>query len=517
MKSNLFEYFNCTSQNDLLNKVNHKDDSVQELIELFEKEKEIQLFSNLHTIRDIESTGEFLSKEKMIPPEGTITYLALDTKNNIRKAVNVPSGTFFEDIFNQVHEPSCPRIIPIVHEDNLNNSSKPSHSLLNMTAKVQQFDMTGYEALDVFSVQEISEDQYKLYSIEGKRLSISDIDIPSEYSNISELKEFKNHPLQKLKGYNEFANHYANQLLIGKNIFDDDNDIKELLKLGQHSLNQEVITLLKIDEEYNIEDITQPYRGNINSAVMDRRTLSEELFNSSNGMIFIHNHPSGITAPSEADLKMSEHLFELSKLMNKPLYDSLIVGINVYEMSKDRNNNHKYPFIDEMHTQKTHLEWNREDEMLMVAEETAIESTIKAEKGGQLTLFEDKSKYLEIVVHSKEDCMQCKFLKKSLTNNGIPFTEVNVTTEDQIYYISNELNFTSLPVLEVKGTDEVKPFSGFRPDKVNELRALIDRPIEEHSLNKKIDKLIKETDTVKSMSIKKKSKQIIEEKSRDIS
>lgn len=45
-----------------------------------------------------------------------------------------------------------------------------------------------------------------------------------------------------------------------------------------------------------------------------------------NGMIVVHNHPSGDPSPSDADVRLTRRLAEAAKLLQIPLLDHLIVG-----------------------------------------------------------------------------------------------------------------------------------------------------------------------------------------------
>jgi DNA repair protein RadC len=48
------------------------------------------------------------------------------------------------------------------------------------------------------------------------------------------------------------------------------------------------------------------------------------LENLASGMILVHNHPSGNTKPSEADIQLTRKLKEGGKLMEIPVLDHLI-------------------------------------------------------------------------------------------------------------------------------------------------------------------------------------------------
>lgn len=70
-----------------------------------------------------------------------------------------------------------------------------------------------------------------------------------------------------------------------------------------------------------------------------------------------------------------------------------------------------------------------------------------------------------IVVFSKNNCMQCKMTKKFLEQNGAEFEEINIDQHpEKIDYVKS-LGFSSAPVIEAG--DVV--FSGFQPAKLKEI------------------------------------------------
>lgn len=71
-----------------------------------------------------------------------------------------------------------------------------------------------------------------------------------------------------------------------------------------------------------------------------------------------------------------------------------------------------------------------------------------------------------IKVYSKPNCMQCEFTKKFLKDNGLQFEVRDVFESEQFKDEVVELGFTSLPVVVADGHE---PFSGYRPDKLDEL------------------------------------------------
>lgn len=73
----------------------------------------------------------------------------------------------------------------------------------------------------------------------------------------------------------------------------------------------------------------------------------------------------------------------------------------------------------------------------------------------------------KVTIYSKDNCMQCKFTKQWLEDEGLTYTEVRADLDDKaLEYVKEELGFNSLPVIVIEG--EV-PFHGFRPDRLEGL------------------------------------------------
>lgn len=68
-----------------------------------------------------------------------------------------------------------------------------------------------------------------------------------------------------------------------------------------------------------------------------------------------------------------------------------------------------------------------------------------------------------ITVYGQPNCMQCSMTKKVLTDEGIPFKEIDVSRDEKALEYVKSLGFESLPVVEIEGEE---PFYGFRPDRL---------------------------------------------------
>lgn len=75
---------------------------------------------------------------------------------------------------------------------------------------------------------------------------------------------------------------------------------------------------------------------------------------------------------------------------------------------------------------------------------------------------------MELVIFSKDKCMQCKYLKRELDKNGISYVEKNVSeNEDYLREFKEEFNGKNLPMLV---RDKEVLSIGFNPDIVEKLK-----------------------------------------------
>lgn len=73
----------------------------------------------------------------------------------------------------------------------------------------------------------------------------------------------------------------------------------------------------------------------------------------------------------------------------------------------------------------------------------------------------------KVKVYTKYGCPQCDMTKRVLQGEGIEFESINVEDDpNALDYVKNTLGLTSMPVVIIDGQE---PFTGFRPDKLQEL------------------------------------------------
>lgn len=99
--------------------------------------------------------------------------------------------------------------------------------------------------------------------------------------------------------------------------------LKSLLRHEPH----EVFGCLFMDSKHRMLAFEVLFRGSIDSAsVYPRQVVKRALTHNAAAVIFCHNHPSGITEPSEADRTLTQRLTEALDLIEVRVLDHFIVG-----------------------------------------------------------------------------------------------------------------------------------------------------------------------------------------------
>ena len=79
-----------------------------------------------------------------------------------------------------------------------------------------------------------------------------------------------------------------------------------------------------------IDDLTIS-EGGLNSSIVDPKVvLKEAVRESASALVFVHNHPSGESEPTEEDIKVTNHLVQACKLVGLRVLDHIIIGADNY-------------------------------------------------------------------------------------------------------------------------------------------------------------------------------------------
>ena len=350
---NLYEYFNCSSKEELYQLVKNRDPSVKELLNYFKyaikekdiSEKKIKLLNNNQTM-------EYFKKNNF-PEKNYISILVLDSGLKLLKDVQVHKDTPFPEVFKEFYSPKAMNYITL-------SSDEHEYEKGNIRYKL---DSLGYTCLTNFYIY--NSQNPKNIVLENSRNGIIDgnEEINRNSSSLNPRKE-KNinyeqenaHDLVKMQGFDEFTKYITEKELVGLNVIKDEKKIKQLLKIGNQELSYENFKILKYDKGYNISEVVTIGQGGVNYAKVDPKHIYPHLLDEKlKGIILCHNHPSGAVSPSRADDDITESIRKKAILFDKEVLDHLIVGKEgVYKYSEN-----DLMFMEDVKKAKEYLETHK--------------------------------------------------------------------------------------------------------------------------------------------------------------
>lgn len=93
------------------------------------------------------------------------------------------------------------------------------------------------------------------------------------------------------------------------------------------SVDVEEVWVAALTSQLHIIEKKLVFRGTVDSCLFHPREILRFLcLCNASSFVMAHNHPSGNPKPSNSDIKLTKKIFELSKLIEIPLNDHLIVA-----------------------------------------------------------------------------------------------------------------------------------------------------------------------------------------------
>ncbi|MDA3922320.1 MAG: DNA repair protein RadC [Salinisphaera sp.] len=120
-----------------------------------------------------------------------------------------------------------------------------------------------------------------------------------------------------------------------RDVLTDPAATRNYLRLQLAGLEHEIFGVIFLDNRNRVLGKQDLFRGTIDgSAVYPREVAKECLINNAAGVIFYHNHPSGVAEPSRADRDITRRLTEALALFDIRVLDHLIVGESTTSMAE---------------------------------------------------------------------------------------------------------------------------------------------------------------------------------------
>ncbi|MDD3048508.1 MAG: DNA repair protein RadC [Bacilli bacterium] len=167
--------------------------------------------------------------------------------------------------------------------------------------------------------------------------------ILSNINNISDLKDLNISNLSKIKGIGQVKSiELIASIELGRRVYyekqmenkiklDNPSKIYEYFKYLINDNKQEYFYCLYLDNQKNLIDKKLLFIGTINMSVVHPREIFKYAYLlSATSIICIHNHPSGNSAPSFEDIKLTKSLKEIGNNQGIKINDHIIIGNDNY-------------------------------------------------------------------------------------------------------------------------------------------------------------------------------------------
>jgi DNA repair protein RadC len=120
--------------------------------------------------------------------------------------------------------------------------------------------------------------------------------------------------------------HYA-EGLGERDSFTSPGHVRDYLHASLRDRNAEVFCVLFLDNRHRLICFEECFNGTIDGAsVHPREIVRKALGHNAAAVILAHNHPSGVTEPSQADISLTHRLKEALSLIDVRVLDHFIVG-----------------------------------------------------------------------------------------------------------------------------------------------------------------------------------------------
>ncbi|WP_323846225.1 RadC family protein [Microbulbifer magnicolonia] len=103
--------------------------------------------------------------------------------------------------------------------------------------------------------------------------------------------------------------------------------VRDYLSARLRHRRREVFCCLYLDSQHRVIAFEELFEGTLNAAsVYPREVVQAALLKGAAAVILAHNHPSGVSEPSQADIWITERLTQALGLVDIKVLDHMIVG-----------------------------------------------------------------------------------------------------------------------------------------------------------------------------------------------
>lgn len=119
-------------------------------------------------------------------------------------------------------------------------------------------------------------------------------------------------------------------------VFDAPEKIFEYFSPRMKGLDQEHLYGIYFDSKGKVSGIKELTIGTVNQTLIDHKLIFKWAYKyQSQSFILVHNHPTGDSYPSLADIKLTQELMRKCRVMDFMFLDHVIIGDDYFSMRRD--------------------------------------------------------------------------------------------------------------------------------------------------------------------------------------
>ena len=149
----------------------------------------------------------------------------------------------------------------------------------------------------------------------------------------ADLRRFSTEPglgpakFTQLQAVMEMARRHLAERLRRDSALESPQAVKDYLKAELRHEPHEVFGCLFLDSKHRVLAFEVLFRGSIDSAsVYPRQVIKRSLAHNAAALILCHNHPSGVSEPSQSDVILTRRLKTAHELVDVRVLDHFIIG-----------------------------------------------------------------------------------------------------------------------------------------------------------------------------------------------
>lgn len=139
----------------------------------------------------------------------------------------------------------------------------------------------------------------------------------------------------QLQAVLEIATRHLSEQLERQDCLTSPAQTTNYLRARLRDYDYEVFACLMLDNRNRVIAFREMFRGTVDAAsVYPREVVKQALADNAAAIILAHNHPSGVSEPSQADIRITERLKKALQLVDIRVLDHVIVGDRVTSFSE---------------------------------------------------------------------------------------------------------------------------------------------------------------------------------------